>query len=117
MQNISERLGEMMKGARTQHGITQAELAEAIGKSERTVVKIEKGEGNPKLDTLSQIVDVLKLSPSALFKPDDRLERPQLDALCREIGDYSEEEASALIPVVRSFTSALRNASKKSIQQ
>lgn len=117
MQDISERLGEMMRSTRNQRGMTQAELAEAIGKSERTVVKIEKGAGNPKLDNLSQIVDVLKLNPDALFKPDDKRERPQLDALCREIADYSEEEAAALVPVVRSFTSALRNACKKSIQQ
>ena len=112
MQKISENLGKLVKDARIKHSLTQLELAEAIDKSERTVVKIEKGKGNPKLDSLAQIVKVLKLDLEMLFDPDKKRERPQLDELRREIADCTEDEAAALIPVVRSFLFALRNARK-----
>ena len=112
MQNISENFGKLVKDTRIEHSLTQLELAEAIDKSERTVVKIEKGKGNPKLDNLARIVTVLKLDLEMLFHPDKEQDRPQLDELRREIADCTEDEATALIPVVRSFLFALRNARK-----
>lgn len=112
MQTISENLGKLVKEARAKHNMTQLGLAEAVDLSERTVVKIEKGKGNPKLDSLAQIVKVLKLDLEMLFDPDKERERPQLDELRREIADCTEDEAAALIPAVRSFLFALRNARK-----
>ena len=115
MQKISENLGKLVKDARIKHSLTQLELAEAIDKSERTVVKIEKGKGNPKLDSLAQIVKVLKLDLEMLFDPDKEQDRPQLDELRREIADCTEDEATTLIPAVRSFLFALRNARKTNV--
>ena len=107
MQKTSERLGKLVKETRISRNLTQLELAELLDKSERTVIKIEKGEGNPKLDSLAQIVKVLKPDLEVLFDPDHARERPQHDALCREIADCTEDEAAALIPVVQSFLFAL----------
>lgn len=112
MQNTSERLGKLVKENRISRNLTQLELAELLDKSERTVIKIEKGEGNPKLDSLARIVKVLKPDLKMLFDPDHARERPQHDALCREIADCTEDEAAALIPVVQSFLFALRNTRK-----
>lgn len=53
MQKTSERLGKLVKETRISRNLTQLELAELLDKSERTVIKIEKGEGNPKLDSLA----------------------------------------------------------------
>ena len=61
---------------------------------------------------LAQIVKVLKPDLEVLFDPDHARERPQHDALCREIADCTEDEAAALIPVVQSFLFALRNTRK-----
>ncbi len=115
MQKTSERLGKLVKETRISRNLTQLELAELLEKSERTVIKIEKGEGNPKLDSLAQIVKVLKPDLEVLFDPDHACERPQHDALCREIADCTEDEAAALIPVVQAFLFALRNARKTDI--
>ena len=51
MQQPTEILGKAVKEARSRLGITQLKLAEDIGKSERTVIKIEGGASNLKLDT------------------------------------------------------------------
>lgn len=112
MQNLSERLGRLVREARVGRKLTQLELAELLDKSERTVIKIEQGAGNPKLDSLAVIVDVLKIDLNALFHPQQVLDAPNLDILCREIADCTEEEAAALTLVVRSFLYALRNTSK-----
>ena len=68
MQKTSERLGKLVKETRISRNLTQLELAELLDKSERTVIKIEKGEGNPKLDSLAQIVKVLKPDLGSAFR-------------------------------------------------
>ena len=115
MQDKSERLGKLVRESRIKRNMTQLELAEVIDKSERTVVKIEKGEGNPKLDSLAQIVKTLKINLDSLFDPENACEHPCLDELVRELSDCTESEAAALIPVVRAFLYAVRNIDKTDV--
>lgn len=48
--------------------ITQQELSEISGISLRTIIKIENGKGNPSLETLSQIADVLGMEVTLQIK-------------------------------------------------
>ena len=109
MQNISETLGTLVKEARMSRNLTQERLAEIIKKSDRTIINIEKGQGNPKLDSLEHIVNALKLDPNSLFYPANEQDCPMLQRLRHEIADCSEKEAAALIPVVQAVLSALRD--------
>ena len=52
---------------REQRGLTQTQLAEAIGANQATISKIEKGIGNPTLDMIQRIAAALKVHPSQLF--------------------------------------------------
>ena len=79
MQKTSERLGKLVKETRISRNLTQLELAELLDKSERTVIKIEKGEGNPKLDSLAQIVKVLRSLYRAYVELKMKYERLQGD--------------------------------------
>lgn len=48
-------------------GLTQAELAEAIGKSEDTVRAYEHGRARPTLEGLFVLADALEVAPSDLI--------------------------------------------------
>jgi y4mF family transcriptional regulator len=57
-----QRLGNSIKERRKFLKITQEDLADIAGVSERTLRSIEKGEANPEMDSLLKICEVLGLS-------------------------------------------------------
>lgn len=56
-----KEIGIVIKERRQSLNITQLELAELAGVGINTVVAIERGQGNPKLETLLLIADTLGL--------------------------------------------------------
>lgn len=54
-------LGERIKERRILLKITQSDLADIAGVSVRTVISLENNTGNPSLEVLSQVADVLGL--------------------------------------------------------
>ena len=52
-------LGDKIKSARTQKGITQKELAEKTGLTERTIQRIENHEVEPSVYSLNKISEIL----------------------------------------------------------
>ena len=53
------RIGLSIRGRRKELGITQPHLAEVAGVSTNTLYKLEKGQGNPTLDVLNKLAEVL----------------------------------------------------------
>lgn len=60
MNSVSE-LGAELQRARKQNGLTQEQLADLAGISERTLRSIERGAGNPSIDAVLSVADVLGL--------------------------------------------------------
>lgn len=52
-------LGEIIKNRRKELGITQPHLAELAQISTNTLYKLERGQGNPSLDILNKLADIL----------------------------------------------------------
>ena len=61
-------LGDKIKAARTQGGITQKELAEKTGLTERTIQRIENHEVEPSVYSLNKISEILSFD----FKTEKR---------------------------------------------
>jgi y4mF family transcriptional regulator len=53
------RVGQAIRDRRKELGITQPHLAEVAGVSTNTLYKLEKGQGNPTLDVLNKLAEVL----------------------------------------------------------
>ena len=60
-----------MKAARAARGLTQQELADAVGVTRQTVVAIEKGDYNPTVRLCVEICRTLGVTLDQLFWPDD----------------------------------------------
>ena len=56
---LKQNIGMRVKAARQQHGLTQAQLAEAIDKAFETISNIERGKTAPGFGTLADIANVL----------------------------------------------------------
>lgn len=59
---------QKIKERRSLLGITQQDLADISGVSLRTIKEIETGKGNPAVNTLVKILDVLGLEPDLKIK-------------------------------------------------
>ena len=57
--NYKEKLGQIIQQNRVERGMTQAELADALGSSQSAINRIEKGGQNISLEMLVRISDVL----------------------------------------------------------
>ena len=107
----SVQLGKLVKEARKKNKLSQQELAKEIETVNRTVLNIENGRGNPKLEVLYPLVRVLGIDPRELFYPEMLNSKDSTNSflLAALIESCSEREAEALWPVVKSVLSALRS--------
>ena len=53
------QLGRTIRNRRKELGITQSHLAELANVSTNTLYKLERGQGNPSLDILQKLTEVL----------------------------------------------------------
>lgn len=56
---LAKTLGETIKKRRKELSITQPHLAELANVSTNTIYKLERGQGNPSLDVLNKLAEVL----------------------------------------------------------
>lgn len=60
-------IGNKLHTIRKKYGLTQAEVAEAAGLSERTYADIERGNVNMRIETTLKICNVLHITPDEIL--------------------------------------------------
>ncbi len=65
---LVETLGEIIRNRRKELSITQPHLAELAQVSINTLYKLERGQGNPSLDVLNKLAEVLGMELSLEVK-------------------------------------------------
>lgn len=108
MQDIKQVLADAVRESRTKLGLSQEKLAEHLGLDTRTILNIEAGRGNPKFEILYPIVTYLKIPTDTIFYPDSENEQPNLQRLLTTLKDCTDQEADALLPMVRYMLDLLR---------
>lgn len=63
-----QKIGEIIKDRRKSLNITQPTLAALAGVGLNTLVAVERGNGNPKLQTILTILDTLGLKIDVVLK-------------------------------------------------
>lgn len=109
MQDYSHPLGDAVKIARSELGLTQEQVASQIDADARTIMNIENYKGNPKMETLFPLVRLLKIDAREIFNPEMKRECPAIGQLRFLVEECSEKEASVLLPVINAVLAALRN--------
>lgn len=65
---LLKELGERIRAIRTEKGLTQVELANAIGKDQQVIQRLEAGRYNPSYFYLAQVASGLEISIHELFR-------------------------------------------------
>ena len=110
MQEYSQQLASAIKRVRLDLGLTQEQVAEKSGTDVRTIINMEQGRGNPKLETLFPLIRALKIDAREIFDATAKLDSQSIRHLHLLIDDCNEEEASTLLSVMESVLNALRSA-------
>ena len=64
-------IGNKLLNIRKKMGMTQSEVAEAAGLSDRTYADIERGTVNMRTETILRICQVLHITPDEIFTEND----------------------------------------------
>lgn len=72
------RIGNKLLAVRKRRGLTQAEVAEAAGISDRTYAEIERGTINTRVETILKICKVLCITPDVLLVTENTAKQAQL---------------------------------------
>ena len=116
MQEYVQSLGDSVKNARIKAGLTQREVADAIHIDDRTVLNIENYKGNPKMEILFPLIRVLHIDPNEIFYPESGKVTTEQRELLLLIESCTDNEAAALLPVMKSVLAVLRSNSTIAIK-
>lgn len=116
MPEYSRPLGDSVKQARGRLRLTQNELADAIDVDSRTVLNIENYKGNPKMEVLYPLIRTLNIDAREIFNPEMIRQSPALRQLRIMVEECSEQEAEAMIPIISSILSVLRNKNSRPVK-
>ena len=111
----TKTLGDVIKRARGKAGLTQQGLSDLSGTDRRTIINIENYHKDSKFSSTYEIIRSLKIDSREIFYPEIHRDSPSLRQLRVLIEECSEEEAAALIPVLESLLTALRDNNSKPV--
>lgn len=95
MHDICNLFGAALSRTRRELGLTQIELAEKLGTTDRSISDLERGKTNPKLDTVAHFSRSLGISVDATGW--DRAERRCPSCVRTFFAGMSAEEAAKYI--------------------
>ena len=105
---FSRPLGDTVKKARTELGLTQVRVADQINIDAYTVINIENDNAHPKMEVLYPLVRTLKVDPWDIFYPEMQHRNSAFRQLQILLKDCSDEEIESLLPICRTTLSVLR---------
>ena len=115
MLKYSQRLADAVKKARSELNLTQEEVANKCDTDVRTIINMEMGRGNPKLQTLYAVIRALKMDARLIFDDDPQSESSITRQVKFLLDGCSEDEMVTLLPVIEAVLTALRSNRGKEI--
>ena len=99
----TETLGDIIKKARQESGITMEELAFRLDVTPRYLYRIENENKKPSFDVLYGLIRELSISPDVIFYPERLSTDSELENLIRRL--YSLDERA--LDVIKATANAL----------
>ena len=97
-----KKIGGFLKELRNEKGITQEQLAEELGVSNRTVSRWETGFNMPDISVLIEIADYFDVSIPEIINGERKSEmNEEVKEMATSIATYAEEERNVLLKRLR----------------
>lgn len=102
-------IGNKLFGIRKKMGLTQAEVAEAAGLSDRTYADIERGTVNMRIDTILRICKALHVTPDEILTVDKPSVEYQQEEFLSMLNLCSVKERETALKLLSVYIQSLRN--------
>ena len=102
------QIGNKLLQFRKKSGLTQAEVAEAAGLSDRTYADIERGTVNMRVETVLRICQALHVSPNEILTDDDTSLALQESELLERLARCTTRERETALSLLAVYLQSLR---------
>ena len=92
--------GSLLKQYRKKMGLTQAELSEKLGISDKYVSRVEIGNGGISKETLTKYMNILSISPNEMYK--DFISNPKVKKeieVSEKLSELSIEKLEVILEI------------------
>lgn len=104
MDNLTKQLGERIRHLRKARGLTQEQLAQAAGISDKYLSEVERGASKVSVEILDKIATGLNIGIQDILSLTSEEDRGQLESyLFRLIKGASDEQLATLHRVIRAI--------------
>lgn len=102
-------IGNKLLAIRKRAGMTQAEVAEAAGLSDRTYADIERGSVNMRIETVLQVCQVFHITPDEILTDTDSSLVTQQEELLARLDACSAKDKDTALQLLAVFLRSLDN--------
>lgn len=99
-------IGNKLFTVRKHTGMTQAEIAEAAGLSERAYADIERGTVNMRIETILRICSALHITPNDILTEESTISERQEEIINR-LSACSPKERDTALSILAAFFNSL----------
>ena len=100
-------IGNKLLMIRKRMGMTQAEVAEAAGLSDRTYADIERGTVNMRTETLLHICDVLHITPDEVLSEQSDSLSTQQEELWKRLNACNPKDKETALQLLSTYLKSL----------
>ena len=99
--------GNRLLSVRKRLGLTQAEVAEAAGLSDRTYADIERGSVNMRIETILRICNVLHITPDEIFTKENTSAAARQSELWERLNACSPKDQQVALELLSVYLKSL----------
>ena len=100
-------IGNKLLTIRKRMGMTQAEVAEAAGLSDRTYADIERGTVNMRIETILRICEVLHITPDEILTEDSTAPASKQEELFARLNSCSPKDKETALQLLSVYLQSL----------
>ncbi|MCH5267335.1 MAG: helix-turn-helix transcriptional regulator [Lachnospiraceae bacterium] len=101
-------IGNKLLTIRKKTGMTQSEVAEAAGLSDRTYADIERGSVNMRIETILRICKALQITPDDILTEENYTLSEQQEALIEQLNACSPKERETALLLLSVYLRSLK---------
>lgn len=101
-------IGNKLLSFRKKNGLTQSEVAERAGLSDRTYADIERGTVNMRIETILKICDALNITPNEILTAEDKETIILEDEIIKKLNRCTCNEKETALKLLNVYLDSLK---------
>lgn len=107
LEHSLQTIGNRMLAARKRLGLTQSEVADAAGLSDRAYADIERGSVNMRLETFLRICETLFVTPDEILHTQPQGTTLRQEELLAKLNACSSQERNTVLCILEAYFRSL----------